>query len=58
MTFLGIDLHTNCFSCCYLKDDGSKHADTFRLDEDGLARFYATLDKTTYVLIEATVNTC
>ena len=57
MTFLGIDLHTNCFSCCYLKENGSKQAITFKINEDGLSSFYATLDQTTHVLIEATVNT-
>jgi transposase len=57
VTFLGIDLHTNCFTCCYLAQAGSKRMDTFKLDDDGLTRFYRTLDRETYVLVEATVNT-
>jgi len=57
MRFLGIDLHTNCFTCCYLESAGTRKIITFRLDKTGIDDFRATLDKSTYVLIEATVNT-
>ncbi len=55
--FLGIDLHTNCFTCCYLDPVGSKRLETFELNTDGLARFTATLTLDTHVLVEATINT-
>jgi len=58
MKFVGIDLHTNRFTCCYLYDNSKdKQIETFELDPDGLKRFYSTVNKETYVLIEATINT-
>jgi transposase len=58
MRYVGIDIHTNRFTCCYLGDDPkAKRMETFDLDEAGLKRFYATIGKDTYVLIEATINT-
>jgi len=58
MKYVGIDLHTNRFTCCYLFDEqGKKQTDTFNLDKDGLRAFYSAIDKDTYVLIEATINT-
>jgi len=58
MKFVGIDIHTNRFTCCYLFDNPKeKQMETFELDGKGLSSFYSTLDKDTYVLVEATVNT-
>jgi transposase len=62
MNFIGIDLHTNRFTCCYrderLSDrPGDRVTKTFELDESGLAAFYATLTADTYVLVEATITT-
>ena len=58
MQFIGIDIHTNRFTCCYLfKDTKEKKMATFELDDAGLAQFYQTLDAETYVLLEATINT-
>jgi len=58
MKFVGVDLHTNRFTCCYLSDDSKeKRTETFNLDSQGLISFYSTINKDTYVLIEATVNT-
>jgi len=58
MTFLGIDLHTNCFTCCYLDaKSGDKRIETFTLDDKGLPLFYKTLNRRTHVLVEATINT-
>jgi transposase len=56
MGFVGIDLHTNGFTCCYLDREGGKRARTFELDDAGLARFYETVTADTSVLIEATIN--
>ncbi len=64
MNFVGIDLHTNRFTCSYR--DGQAAAspakgrgvtETFELNEAGLASFYETLNEDTYVLVEATITT-
>ena len=57
MVFLGIDLHTNCFTCCYLDESGSRRLQSFDLDTPGFELFSATLTPDTHVLVEATVNT-
>lgn len=58
MKFIGIDLHTNRFTCCYLTDNSKeKQMETFELNPDGLRCFYSTINNETHVLIEATVNT-
>ena len=58
MKFIGIDLHTNRFTCCYLCDNSrQKQTETFNLDMEGLKSFYSTLNRDTYVLVEATINT-
>jgi len=58
MKYVGIDLHTNRFTCCYLSDSSKeKQTETFDLNLNGLNSFYSTIDKNTYVLIEATINT-
>ena len=55
--FIGIDLHTNCFSCCYLDTQGNKEHKKFKLEDNDLDQFYKTLSQNCYVLIEATINT-
>ena len=63
MTFIGIDLHTNKFTCCYRDENspaegkGGKQTETFELTDFGLAQFYKTLTPQTYVLLEATITT-
>jgi len=50
MKYVGIDLHTNRFTCCYLFDDSKeKQMETFELDHDGLRKFYSTINKDTYI---------
>jgi hypothetical protein len=45
MNFIGIDLHTNRFTCCYRNEQSSvdsskdKRIETFDLNEFGLAQF-------------------
>ncbi|GHU83042.1 IS110 family transposase [Spirochaetia bacterium] len=58
MQFIGIDLHTNKFTCCY-RDERSadKRTETFDLNEAGLAAFYGTLAADTHILVEATITT-
>ena len=63
MEFIGIDLHTNKFTCCYrdehssLDGKGGKLTETFELNPCGLMAFSQTLGPETYVLIEATIST-
>jgi len=63
MQFIGIDLHTNKFTCSYRDENSSvdakkgKRTETFDLNERGLAAFYQTLTDETYVLVEATITT-
>ena len=56
MEFVGVDLHTNRFTCCYLDRDGGKQMRSFELDEAGLGRFYQTVNEESAVLVEATIN--
>jgi transposase len=61
MQFIGVDLHTNKFTCCYRDEnagqEGKKTTETFELTSNGMAQFYRTLTPQTYVLIEATITT-
>ena len=63
MEFIGIDLHTNKFTCSY-RDEHTppdakkgKRTETFELNGSGLSAFYQTLTDETYVLVEATITT-
>jgi transposase len=58
LQFIGVDLHTNKFTCCYrVEGSEKKETATFNLTEYGLANFYQTLTSETYVLVEATITT-
>ena len=64
MQFIGIDLHTNKFTCCYRDDKASpdekaeKRIRTFSLvDPMSMMDFYTTLTADSYVLLEATITT-
>ncbi|MCL2722387.1 MAG: transposase [Treponema sp.] len=58
MKYVGIDLHTNRFICFYLSDNSKeKQTETFNLDAKELRSFYSTINKDTYILVEATINT-
>jgi transposase len=58
MHFIGIDLHTNRFTCCYREEKtADKRIQTFDLNPAGLAAFFKTVNADTYVLIEATITT-
>ncbi|MDR2738883.1 MAG: hypothetical protein LBB68_03520 [Treponema sp.] len=57
MQFVGIDLHTNRFTCCYRNETGSgKETKTFDLNGAGIAAFFKTVGNTPCVLIEATIT--
>ena len=58
MQFIGVDLHTNRFTCCYRSEGKEgKETATFELTDYGMVQFYQTLTKETYVLVEATIPT-
>jgi transposase len=63
MQFIGVDLHTNKFTCSYRDEQSSpdtkkgKRTETITLDAMGLSAFYMTLTPDTYVLVEATITT-
>jgi transposase len=63
MDFIGIDLHTNRFTCGYRNENSNvdnprdRRVETFELNEQGLAAFFKTLTEDTYVLIEARLTT-
>jgi transposase len=64
MNFIGLDLHTNRFTC-YYRDEKSpadnpakgKVIKTFDLNIFGLTDFYKTLTADAYAMVEATVTT-
>ena len=57
--YIGIDLHTNKFTCCYRNETtADKRTETFELTEAGLAAFYGTLTADSHVIVEATITTC
>jgi hypothetical protein len=63
MQFQGIDLHTNKFTVCTRTEKSSvdnpkdKQMATYDISEAGLAEYFRTTTKDTYVLIEATITT-
>lgn len=57
MTYLGIDLHSNQFTCCFLKGTGLPVNRVFELTTPALNEFYRLLDKNTFVMVEASTNT-
>ena len=56
MKHIGIDLHTNCFTVCYLETGKPEKIETFRLQETGLQKFIETLEEADEVALEATGN--
>jgi hypothetical protein len=57
MVFLGIDLHSNNFTCCFLHENGTKQKMTFAITPESLENFYRYLNKNTAIIIEASTNT-
>ena len=63
MQFIGVDLHTNKFTCCYRYDKpqpdwkGEKWTQTFSFDALEFKGFCDSLTPQTYVLVEATITT-
>lgn len=56
MKFIGIDLHTNCFTACFLDEAGNKSIITYELNNEGIEKFFEKVTLESYVLVEATIN--
>ncbi len=56
MKHIGIDLHTNSFTACYLEKDKPERIETFRLEESSLQKFINTLGEEDEIALEATGN--
>ena len=62
MQFIGIDVHTNKFTCCYRDEHSPSEAkkgqwtQTFYFTPSGIDAFCDTLTPETYVLLEATIT--
>lgn len=54
--YLGIDLHTNSFTCCYLHADGNETIRTWPLQGGGLEPFLKGLHAEDAIALEATGN--
>lgn len=54
--YIGVDIHTNSFTCCFLQDDGKEKIQTWDLQGGGLERFLALVEEADEVAIEATGN--
>jgi transposase len=57
MTYVGIDLHSDCFTCCYLSDRSKKKFITYKLTNEDISAFKKTVSKKTSVMVEASTNT-
>jgi hypothetical protein len=57
MKFIGIDLHSNGFTCCFISDDDKKFKKTFPVSIAGIDDFLGYVDSESYVIIEASTNT-
>lgn len=59
MKYIGIDLHTNSFTACYLEAGKPERIETFRLQNSfHLERFINSLEEKDEVALEATGNSC
>lgn len=56
MQFIGIDLHTNCFTACFLNETGAKSIYSFSINSEGISSFLNKVDNNSYAIVEATIN--
>ena len=57
MRYLGIDLHSNNFTCCYIDSEGNREKITYKIDDESIQSFINTLDYETSAMVEASTNT-
>jgi transposase len=55
--WIGVDLHKNQFTVCYLNKSGEQALEVFRVDVKGITAFKKTLKKSDEVAVESTGNT-
>ena len=55
--FIGVDLHKNRFTTCYMEKSGEYKLEVFSLELNGLERFKRTLTAEDAVAVESTGNT-
>ena len=54
--YIGIDLHTNRFNSCIINKNGQQKKMNYDLTPESLGKFISSIDKNTYVMLEASVN--
>ena len=52
--YVGVDLHSTQFTCCFLGEDGVQRSETYSVDEEGFRKFQGMVDANTYIMVEAT----
>jgi len=57
MKYIGIDLHSNKFTCCFLYENNRKKLITYNLDSQGLKDFLKHVNRETSIMVEASTNT-
>jgi transposase len=56
MAFIGIDLHTNCFTCCFLTAEGKRKKCTYSINDADFAEFLGILTRDDCLILEASCN--
>lgn len=54
--YIGIDLHTNCFTCCRLVKQQEPSYETYNLTKSDLKKFICSLSKWDEIAVESTSN--
>jgi len=57
MKYIGIDLHSNKFTCCFLYENNRKKTVTFNLDSQDIKDFLKQVNQESYIMVEASTNT-
>ncbi len=56
MQFIGIVLHTNCFTACFLNETGEKSIYSFSIYSEGISSFINKVENDSYSIVEARIN--
>jgi len=57
MKYIGIDLHSNKFNICIIHDDNTRKVLSFGLSMHAINAFLESVDKETFIMVEASTNT-
>ena len=55
--FIGIDLHSTQFTCCFINELSEKHQIQFPVCDEGIEKFLKIAGKHSYVMVEASTGT-